>query len=156
MFLWPRNCITYKMSLVLAYSIVAFQCRNVWKVIVFSRGLPSFWAMRFLCVRKFCPTLYWRRFLKMYSPVFVSWFSFVISAAVTLKILGSLPFSGWFNIITLHSKSISVHFKLNASPTLNAVSFSSWRSAERFLPAHAISWSSSCSVGMNGIFRDGL
>ena len=48
MFLWPRILMTCRMSLVLAYSVVAFQCLKVWKVIWSSLGFWSFRARVFL------------------------------------------------------------------------------------------------------------
>jgi len=45
MFLCPKTVLTWIMSLVLWYSIVPFQCLNVWKCIPFSLGLFSLVAV---------------------------------------------------------------------------------------------------------------
>jgi len=49
MFLCPKKYLTCMMSLVLWYSIVAFQCRKVWKDIFSILGFCSFWLAIFLC-----------------------------------------------------------------------------------------------------------
>jgi hypothetical protein len=65
------------------------------------------------------------------------------------RILGLLPFSGvMFTVFCC--RFVSVHFSVFASPILMPVSFSVWSSVEVVFPVDAISWSISCSVGMNG------
>ena len=53
MFLCPMILITCCISLVIAYSIVAFQCRNVWKVIFLTLSFFSLAAILALCIRKY-------------------------------------------------------------------------------------------------------
>ena len=73
------------------------------------------------------------------------------SLLLILNIRGLLCFSGV--ILTVEfTKSMSLHLSFQASPARIAVSFSIWGSAAVFSPHPAISWSISCSVGMNGIF----
>ena len=52
MFLCPSNRITWSMSLVLWYSVVAFQCRRVWKVICGILGFPKLWVALFRYLSK--------------------------------------------------------------------------------------------------------
>jgi len=73
--LWPRSCFTYRISLVLWYSVVAFQWRSVWNVICSSLGFWSFKANRRLCPQNPVFTHFWVRFfLQQYlERHFLSW-----------------------------------------------------------------------------------
>jgi hypothetical protein len=51
--LWPRTSFTCRISLVLWYSIVAFQWRNVWKVICVNLEFLSLEVIRLRCFAKF-------------------------------------------------------------------------------------------------------
>ena len=92
MSLCPNMVLTWMMSLVLWYSIVAFQCLRVWKWISLSRGLLILLAIRFFSAVKVfrCPFLLdW----KTLSFVCGSAFSIVISCVLIGSILSLLPFS---------------------------------------------------------------
>ena len=82
--------------------------------------------------------------------------SIPVSLVLIFHILGLLPFSGVFSVISLLSSSKSVHFSLVASPERMAVSFSSCRKAASFLWAPETRLSSSSSFGINGILRMNL
>ena len=56
MLLCPSISLTCTMSLVLWYSVVAFQCRKVCRCIALSRGLFSFIAVLFLSDVKVTPS----------------------------------------------------------------------------------------------------
>jgi len=91
--LCPKIFFTWYGSLVLWYSIVPFQCLNVWKLIFCILGLHSFCDAFF--------RWYWYIFLRlslfvvnMYSVVFGSLLSISFSLLVIGSILGLLFFSG--------------------------------------------------------------
>ncbi len=144
---------TCKRSLVLAYSMVAFQCLRVWKWIFRMRSFLSFVAILSLC---------WRKVLVKCLPLhpngcFISvcrLLSIAISCVESLSWRGSLPFSGVMSTVRF-SKLKSVHLSMKASPHLIPVSLSSRRNTEVFLLQPAIRLFSSSSVGMKGsLFTD--
>lgn len=61
--------------------------------------------------------------LNMYSLVLGRAFIMAIVLALTLIILGRLPFTGWFILIVRESVSTSIYFSLAASIPLAPVSF---------------------------------
>jgi len=148
--LCPSVCMTCRMSLVLWYSIVAFQWRNVWKWICGSLGFWSFLVRVALCLAK---SLLWvlRCLLNIRLEGLLAFSdrSCESSLVESLKIRGLLPFSGVMRIVPV-SRSKSVHVSACASPALAPVSLSSWRNVEVFGPHPAISASNSASVGMKG------
>ena len=92
MLLCPSMCCMCMMSLVLWYSIVAFQCLNVWKCILFRRGLFSFLAVRLLNSQSVFVSaclLYWNTLLFI--------FGMLLSMAISLVLIGRFrlfdPFS---------------------------------------------------------------
>jgi len=150
MSLCPNICFTWIMSLVLWYSIVAFQCLNVWKDICLILGLFSLFAVRIFSLSILVLTL-----LVLHgntkSVVFVNWFSIPISFVLIGSILGLLPFSGLLMCTVFLSVSMSIHCVFNASPILAPVSLRNCsKVAVLSFGADAINWSISCSVGMNG------
>ena len=154
MSLCPSTVLTWIMSLVLWYSIVPFQCLNVWNVIFVSRGLLIFSAV---LARIFSKVIRSPCFdvVKTLSFSLVSLPSMAFSFSVIGRIRGLLCFSGVM-LMVLRSRSMSIHFSIVASPIRAPVSFSSCRSAALFVPDAVISWSISCSVGMKGILSSGL
>ena len=94
------------MSLVLWYSMVAFQCLMMWKLIFSNRGFCSLCASLFLV----CIYVAFREFSDLlgntYSLFFGSALSISTNSWVILKILGLLPFSGVIKIIMRLSKSM--------------------------------------------------
>ena len=140
------------MSFVLWYSIVAFQCLKVWKWICISLGFCSlrarlarcFWNRRLWVLRCFEN----RRFRLL---LFCMARSMLSSLFESLKMRGLLPFSGVIRTVPV-SKSMSVHFRLWASPDLAPVSFKSCRNVEVLGPQPEIKASNSASVGMKGSF----
>ena len=130
MFLCPSICMTWRMSLVLWYSMVAFQCLKVWKWIWSNLGFWSFRLKLALC--------FWNRRLwvltclqNILSEFFFNAISRLSSLFESLKIRGLPPFSGVIRTVPA-SRSRSVHLRLFASPDLAAVSFRSWRNVEVF------------------------
>jgi len=90
--LCPKIVFTWIMSLVLWYSVVPFQCRNVWKDILFSLGLLSFLIVLLRSASKVLLSpcfLVWKTF----SLVFVRFFSIAISFVLIGSIRLLLPFS---------------------------------------------------------------
>ena len=147
--LCPSICMTWIMSLVLWYSVVAFQCRNVWKVIFFSLGLFSLVAILLrspsyvLLIPCF---LVWNT-----SSLVLSWlFNMATNFLLIGRILGLLCFSGFMLIVCL-CRSKSVHCVWSISPIRAPVSLSSCKSVAVLGAAPDIKASISCSVGMNGI-----
>lgn len=67
------------------------------------------------------------------------------------QIPGLLPFSGSFIIMSLFWSSMFSHFSRRISPIRMAVSLAIWSMTLSFRPVPLMTWSSSCSVGMNGI-----
>ena len=148
MVLCPSMVFTCIMSLVLWYSVVAFQCLNVWKCICLSLGLFSFTAvlLRSASYVVLSPCLsVWKTLPFMWGRLF----SIAMSFGLIGNILLLLPFSAVMYIV-FRSWSMCVHCSFSISPILAPVSLSSCRSAAVFgLPAD-IRESISASVGMNG------
>ena len=120
---------TWRTSLVLWYSIVAFQWRSVWNVICCSLGLPNLWAKRLRC-----RVYVLRRWLSLLDPNKVEWslgsrFIMLMRRLPSLKIRGLLCFSGVTLIVEL-TRSRSVHLSWCASPARIPVSLSSRRNVE--------------------------
>lgn len=103
------------MSLVLWYSMVAFQCRNVWNVMRSSLGFPNLWAVLWRCLWYVLRRLF--RFLKenMRSWLRGSLLSIAMRRLESLKIRGLLCFSG-VTLTVQVMKSMSVHLSWKASP----------------------------------------
>lgn len=128
---------TWSMSFVRWYSMVAFQWRSVWKVILFRRGFLLLSAAIFLLrskrrivvFRLVPPKTYFEVFGKSSRRSFRRW--------EILSILGLLCFSGVIRTV-LRSVSMSVHSSCHASPHLAPVSFSSWRKVPVLFPQEAI------------------
>ena len=92
MSLCPSMVFTWIMSLVLWYSIVAFQCRKVWKCICFSLGLFSLVVvlLRSASNVERNPCLFvWNTL----SLIFGKLFSMAISLSLIGRIRELLPFS---------------------------------------------------------------
>jgi len=92
MFLCPKIVFTWIMSLVLWYSVVPFQCLNVWKWMFFSLGLSSLIAVLLRSDSKVVLSpclLVWN----ILSLVFGRLFSIAISLVVMGMFLLLLPFS---------------------------------------------------------------
>jgi len=92
MFLCPSTVLTWIMSFVLWYSIVPFQCLNVWKCMFRSLGLLSFLAVFLRRTSKFVLSP-WSWLWNILSFVFCR----LLSMAISLLLMGSsrelLPFS---------------------------------------------------------------
>ena len=133
------------MSRVLWYSVVAFQWRNVWKVICLIRTFFSLAAILFRCLLKFL--LIKSEFLPNNVSVSLGMSASILASLIDIgRILGLLPFSGVILIVRC-CKSISVHFSSpHASPLRAPVSFNSCRKVATFLLQAAMSWSNSHSV----------
>jgi len=149
MLLCPSMVFTWIMSLVLWYSVVAFQCLNVWKCICLSLG---FWSFAAVLLRSFSKHVLmlclgvWNTLSLILGRLFSMASSLMLAGNMRLL----LPFSAVM-YTALRSWSTCVHFKNSVSPILAPVSLSSCRSAAVFgLPA-LIRLSISCSVGMKGI-----
>ena len=150
MSLCPRIDATCRMSLVLWYSVVPFQCRKVWKVILCSLGFAILVAVRFRIASKIFLRL---SFLSLKNKLFGrgSCPSMVLSFSEIGHSLALLPFSGLFTATIFLSRSTSVHSICEASPILAPDSFKNWSSGAWSLPEAEISVFNSSSVGMNGI-----
>ena len=144
----PSMVLTCIMSLVLWYSIVAFQCLNVWKCICSSLGLFSFLAV---VARSFSSVFR--------SPSLSVWNTFSFIFRWLLSIAHSLGLSGSILLLlplipvmftVCRVVSTCCHLSFAISPILAAVSFSSCRSVAVFGCPAAIRLSSSSSFGMNG------
>jgi len=137
MFLCPKTCLTCMMSLVLWYSIVPFQCRNVWNDILWIRGFWSFWAVAFRCASNevLNPPMF---FANIPCLVCGSWFSMFRSLSDTGSILGLLFFDGVM-LRVFCSVDRSIHWSFTASDILMPVSFSVWSSGAVRFPHDAIS-----------------
>jgi hypothetical protein len=138
------------MSLVLAYSMVAFQCLRVWKWILSIRSFFSLLATFFRWILKVLE----KCLCEHSNGLGLSCgrlFSIMMSRIVILSWRGSLPFSGVI-LTVLFSKSKSVHWSMKASPQRMPVSLSSCRNVAVFLLHPAIRLFSSSSVGMKGSF----
>ena len=119
--LCPKSFITAYTLFVLISSVVALQCRSVWKWIWLILGFPKFLAIRFLAlmnILRIVSLLDWNTLMFSCGRVLSIDRSFV----ETCIALGLLPFSGVIEII-LCSMSMSVHFRMIASPYRAAVSF---------------------------------
>ena len=93
MFLCPRRVFTWMMSLVLWYSIVAFQCRNVWNVILSILWFWSFFAVVCRCAEKF--VLSWSMCVPKIVSLFCGiWFIMSMSLVLMGSIRGLLPLVG--------------------------------------------------------------
>lgn len=148
MLLCPSSCFTWIMSFVLWYSVVAFQCRKVWKVILFSRG---FFSLVAVLLRRASYVI--RSVCLFRGNIFSFCLCVLFSMFMSLLLIGSirllLPFSASMWMVFL-LRSMSVHLVSVASPILAPVSLSSCRSRLVFGVPLFISVSSSFSVGMNG------
>ena len=153
--LCPNILLTYSMSFVLWYSVVAFQCLKVWNVILVSLSLHNFIDAFFLA---------WQYSVLRLSVSGVNivpcgflgiWFIMLTSLSLIFIILGLLPLAGVMFIV-LWLVSRSCHFSIVASLILMPVSFSVCRSVAVFFPHAPISWSISCSVGINGSLLSGV
>ena len=145
---------TCRMSFVLAYSIVAFQCLSVWKWIFSRRSFFSLLAILVLWslkVREKCRLEHSNGLAFSCGRLF----SIMISRMDILSWRGSLPFSGVM-LTVLFSKSKSVHWSMKASPHRMPVSLSSCRKVAVFLLQLAIKLFTSSSVGMKGSFLTAL
>ena len=78
--------------------------------------------------------------------------SMFLSFSLIGRMRGKLRFSGWFMLMVLCSRSMSVHCSRANSPMRAPVSLSICRSGAKVLPADAMNWSISVSVGMKYIF----
>ena len=136
------------MSLVLWYSVVPLKCLNVCNVILFILGLFSLVAVLFLSssydVLSECFFI-----VHSFSVFRFSVLSIPLSFSLIGRILGLLPFDGVIDMV-LRSVSMSIHLSFINSSVLIPVSFSICRYVAYRLFADDISWSISCSVGMNG------
>jgi hypothetical protein len=149
MFLCPKTCFTCMMSLVLWYSIVPFQCLNVWNDIFSILGLWSFWLACLRCVSYDVRSPF-MACAKMCSLVWGSRFIMFSSLSDIGKSRGLLFFDGvMFSVFC--SVDRSIHFSFTASDMRMPVSLSVCSSVAMRLPHEAINRSSSVSVGMNGI-----
>jgi len=93
LFLCPNMYCTCLMSLVLWYSIVAFQCLNVWKLIFVSLGFCSFSLTVLRCSQKYV-LRYFDCGWKTVSRFFGSLLIIAISLSLIGSMRGLLPFSG--------------------------------------------------------------
>jgi len=149
--LCPKSFITVNTLFVLCSSIIALQCRSVWKCIRRSLGLPKFLAIRFLARWKFrlaVSLLYGNMVVLVCGSV-------EIIKANLLDIfidLAVLPFSGLLIAKVLASVSRSVHLICRASPYLAAVSLRVCRNVDKVCLHPLTSWSISVSRGMKTIF----
>lgn len=148
MLLCPSMVFTWIMSLVLWYSVVAFQCLNVWKCICLSLGLFSLVAVLLRSpskvTLKLC-LLGWNTL----SLILGMLFSIAISLLLIGSILLLLPFSAVMYIVFL-SESMFTHLVFAISPILAPVSLSICSSVAVFSVPADIRMSISASVGMNG------
>ena len=151
MFLWPNSLFTCRISLVLWYSIVAFQWRSVWNDISKILGLLSLWAILFLWIWKLHRWLANRPLPKILSDSLERAFSIPTSLVLTLITLGFPCFSG-STVTVCRSASRSTYLKDQASPDLTPVSFSNWRNVAIFLLQDEIKASISVSRGRKGNF----
>ncbi len=150
MSLCPKIEATCRMSLVLWYSVVPFQCRKVWKVILCSLRFTILIAVRFrICSKAFLRL----SFLSLKSKLFGrgNCPSIVLHFSEIGHSLALLPFSGWFTATIFLSRSTSVHSICEASPILVPDSFRNWSSGACSRLEAEISLSNSSSVGMKGI-----
>src|SRR5664280_3415444 len=115
---------TWRMSLVLWYSIVAFQCLSVWKVIPLSLGFLLVDTAIFLLRANSLAVVFILVPPKTYFDIFGRSAKRSMSLWEILSILGLLCFSGVI-LTVLVSLSICVHSSCHASPHLAPVSFSS-------------------------------
>ena len=121
---------TCRISFVFAYSVVAFQCRNVWKVILLMRSFLSLHAILFRCCLKVLVKCLGEQ-SKGFCFSFGKLLSIAISWLIILSCLGSLPFSG-VTFTVRCSKLKSIHANMNASPQRMPVSLSSCKNVEVF------------------------
>jgi hypothetical protein len=146
--LCPSIRLTWMMSFVLWYSIVAFQCLKVWSVIFIKFGLDSFIAIRFLVLRyislSVCLVI-----VNIFCWFLGDLFRSAISLSLIGSILGLLRFDGVM-VRVLRSVLKSVHWSFISSSVLIPVSFRVKRAVAYFGLDDAIIWSISCSVGMYG------
>jgi len=148
MFLCPRKFFTWMMSLVSWYSIVAFQCLNVWKDMLCILGFCSFWAVAF----RWWSNEVLSPFIccaNMVSLLCGSSFIMLSSLSDMCRSRGLLFLDGVM-LSVLCSGDRSIHLSFTASDIRMAVSLSVWSSVANRFPHEAISWSISFSVGMNG------
>lgn len=155
MLLCPNICLTCMMSLVLWYSVVAFQCLNVWNVMCISLGLLSFSAIHFLWLSKLSRNPFLCGVNMLLPCIFGSMLSMPISLSLICSIRGLLPFSGVMLSI-LCGVSRSFHVRRHSSPIRMAVSLSVCSVVLMVLPLALISASISSSVGMNGSLMAGV
>jgi len=134
------------MSLVLWYSIVPFQCRNVCRWICLSLGFPSLLAVLLLRASKFVLRLCAFP-LNILSVFLDSLFSMSMSLVLRGSVLLLLPFSAVM-LMVLRSESMCIHFNFSISPILAPVSLSSCSNVAILRLEADISASISCSVGM--------
>ena len=149
MFLCPSMFFTWMMSLVLWYSIVAFQCRKVWKDIFCILGFCSFWAVAFRCVSNDVLSPFMSVVRILFSLLCGSLFTMLRSLSDMRSSRGLLSFDGVM-LSVFCSGDRSVHWSFTASHIRAAVSLSVCSSVANRFPHEAISWSISVSVGMNG------
>jgi len=115
MFLWPSSFITCTMSLVLWYSIVPFQWRNVWNVICRGRGFLVRPGILFLLFSNILAVVLNCVPTKTLLDLFGRAVCLSISLLETLVILGLPCFSGLILIVLL-MVSMSVHSRFHVSP----------------------------------------
>jgi len=147
--LCPSIVFTWMMSLVLWYSIVAFQCLNVWKVILCILGFCSFWAAVFRCV-SYAVLSPFVACANKFCLVRGSLFIMLMSLSDMRSSRGLLFFDGvMFSVFCSVDRSIHLSFLI--SDILAPVSLSVCSSVAMRFPHDAINRSISVSVGMNGI-----
>jgi len=152
--LCPSKFFTCTMSLVLWYSIVAFQCLKVWNVILCILGFCSFLLAVFRCTQKFVLSA-WVAVPNMCSLFRGIWFIMFRSLSLMCRSRGLLPLAGvMFSVFCCVSRSC--HLSFVSSDILMAVSLSVWSSVAVCFWHAAISWSISVSVGMKGNLVSGF
>jgi len=122
MSLCPRSCFTCMMSCVRWYSMVPFQCLNVWKVIFISLGLFSFSASALRCVLKYSRSMFLRGW-KIVGLFLGKLLIMPMSLLLTGRIRGLLFFSGVMFSVRL-SVSRFIHSRSTSSPIRIPVSLS--------------------------------
>jgi len=105
---------------------VAFQCLDVFRLILISLGFWSLWARLLRLVQNVSLMARVFGFPNMYVFFFGRALSMATSLVLIFQIRGLLPFSGAFRMIIPLSSSRSVHCSFVASPERIAVSLSSW------------------------------
>jgi len=114
--LCPKSFITDHTLFVLCSSIVALQCRSVWKCICRSLGLPKFLAIRLRARWKFLRITSRSLYGNILFVVCGMVWSITASLVDIFMVLALLPFSGWLIEIVRASVLKSVHLRFRASP----------------------------------------